>query len=277
MRRAVHACLLLLASLGAAQAQSAQQALVDRATLTLQDILLNNPAGDDARSLLMRSRGVMICPRVFKAGFFFGGQGGDCVLVGRGQVGWSPPAFYGIGGGSFGLQAGIQDSEIIMIILTERGLRALLDDQFKIGGDASLAFATVGIGVSGATTAAFRGDIVAYENNRGLFAGISLNGSMIGARSEWNSAYYGQMVAPQQIVLQGAGNNPGANPLREVLARYSGPVTAPPAPPPPVPYAALPPNAYSGMPPQPPGPMPLAPPPTSGAVQAMPLPPPVTR
>ncbi|HEX3349912.1 MAG TPA: lipid-binding SYLF domain-containing protein [Acetobacteraceae bacterium] len=261
MLRSLVAVLMVLVPL-AARAQGAQQTLVDRATLAVQEIVNNNPAGGDARSLLRRARGAMICPRVFKAGFFFGGQGGGCVLVGRGAVGWSPPAFYDMGSGSFGLQAGIQDSQILLIVLTERGLRALLDSQFKIGGDASLAFATVGIGVQGATTAAFDADIVAYQNNRGLFAGISLEGSLLSSDSASNAAYYGQPLASQQIVLQGTGSNAGADPLREVLTRYSGPAAPAPAA---RPYASLPPPQPAA------GPLPITPPPATGTVQTTPL------
>jgi lipid-binding SYLF domain-containing protein len=181
------------------------------------------PEGTDARSLMQRSKGALVCPRVFKAGFIIGGQGGGCVLMGRGPAGWSPPAFYDIGSGSIGLQIGVQDSEVVFIVLTEKGLRALLDSQFKFGADASVALATVGAGVSGSTTAALRADIVSFAKTRGLFAGISFEGSLISARSEWNQAYYGRPIAAQQIVLQGEGNNPGAAPLREMLARFAGP------------------------------------------------------
>jgi lipid-binding SYLF domain-containing protein len=217
---------LLLAALLAllpfvAHAQTEEQALVDRATLTVQD-MFDPPNANDARSLLRQAQGALICPRIFKAGFFVGGQGGDCVLVGRGPGGWSAPAFYDIGSASFGLQIGVQDSEAVFIILTERGLRALLDSQFKIGADASIAVATLGAGVSGSTTAALRADIVAFAKTSGLFAGISLEGSLISSRSEWNQIYYGRPMAAQQIVLQGEANNGGAAPLKETLARYSG-------------------------------------------------------
>jgi lipid-binding SYLF domain-containing protein len=205
----------------AARAQTEQQTLVDRSTLAVQDMLADPPESD-ARTLLRRSKGVMVCPRVFKAGFIFGGQGGGCIMVGRLATGWTGPAFYGMGAGSFGLQIGIQDSEILFIILTEKGLHALLDSQFKIGADLGVAIATIGAGVSGSTTAAFNADIVAFARSRGLYAGVSLDGSMIGARSEWNQAYYGKPLAAQQIVLQGEGSNPGAEPLREMLARFAG-------------------------------------------------------
>lgn len=205
----------------AARAQTEQQALVDRSTLTVQDMFTGDH-GRDAVSMLRQSKGALICPRVFKAGFILGGSGGGCVLVSRGPSGWSSPAFYTMGSGSFGLQAGIQDSQIVFLILTEKGLHAILDSQFKIGADASIAVATIGAGVEGSTTAALRADIVAFAKTRGLFAGISLQGSIISSDSKWNQTYYGQPLAAQQIVLQGAGNNPGAQPLREMLLKFSG-------------------------------------------------------
>jgi len=220
MIRLVLAALLALLPL-AARAQTEQQTLVDRATLAVQE-MLGGDASNDARNMLRRARGAMVCPRVFKAGFFFGGQGGGCVMVGRLQTGWTAPAFYGMGSGSFGLQIGIQDSEILFIVLTEKGLHALLDSQFKFGADAGIAFATVGVGVAGSTTSAFRADIVAFALSRGLYAGISFDGSVISQRSDWNQAYYGQSIGAQQIVLQGEGSNPGAEPLREMLGRFSG-------------------------------------------------------
>ena len=247
----------------AARAQTAQQTLVDRATLSVQEMVSTTSPDSDLRKLLRQAKAVMVCPQVFKAGFIFGGQGGDCVLVGRGPQTWSDPAFYGMGAGSIGFQAGIQDSQVMMIILTQKGLLALMDSQFKLGAGASIAFATLGAGVEGSTTAAFRADIVAFANTRGLFAGLSLDGSLIGSRSEWNQAYYGQPMAAQQIVLQMQGNNPGADPLREMLGRFAG---------------ALPPQRdtvadaapYSPPPPAGPAPMQLAP---RGSVRATPLPP----
>ncbi len=220
MIRFLIAAMLALLPL-AARAQTEQQTLVDRATLAVQE-MLGDDASSDARSLIRRARGALICPRVFKAGFFFGGQGGECVMVGRLQSGWTPPAFYGMGSGSFGLQIGIQDAEILFIVLTEKGLHALLDSQFKIGGDAGISVATVGAGVSGSTTAALRADVVAFARSRGLYIGISLDGSLISQNSAWNQAYYGHAMAAQQIVLQGDGANPGAEPLREMMGRFSG-------------------------------------------------------
>jgi len=211
---------LLLASLGTARAQTEQQTLVDRATLTVQE-MFSDQVNPEGRRLLKNAKGIMICPRVFKAGFIIGGQAGSCVLVGNQNGTWTNPAFYGFGSGSIGFQIGVQDAQIAFIILTEKGLTALMDSQFKIGADASVAVATYGAGVSGATTAALRADIVAFAQARGLFAGIALDGSMISQRTEWNQVYYGQYLAPQQIILNRQGSNPGADPLREVLAQLA--------------------------------------------------------
>jgi lipid-binding SYLF domain-containing protein len=203
-----------------AHAQSDQQTLVDRSTLAIQE-MVSQALTDDPRRMLSRAKGVMICPRVFKAGFFFGGEGGSCVLLSRASNGtWSYPAFYGMGSGSFGLQIGIQDAQFVMLIMTQKGLSAILDSQFKLGADASLAIATIGAGVQGDTTGALGADIIAFSQTRGLYGGISLQGSLMGQRAEWNQAYYGRPTDARQIVLEMQASNPGADPLRDVLTRF---------------------------------------------------------
>ncbi len=212
---------MALAAAPSAQAQTEQQTLVDRATLSVQE-LFSDKVNPQARELMKNAKAVMVCPQVFKAGFILGGQGGSCVLSAHGAGNWSSPAFYGLASGSIGFQIGVQDAQIVFIVLTDKGLAALMDSQFKIGADASVAVATIGAGISGSTTAALRADIVAFSQARGLFAGIALDGSILSQRSEWNREYYGQPLSPEQIVLSNAGNNPGAEPLRETLLQYSG-------------------------------------------------------
>ena len=209
-----------------------QQELVDRATLAAEEVL-DDREGHDARALLPQARAVMICPRIFHAGFIFGGEGGGCVLLARGGQGsWSSPAFYSMGGGSFGLQAGIQDAEVMMMILTDNGLRSVMDSQFRLGGTASVALVTIGGGVEGATTTNLNADIVAFERTRGLFAGVSIQGSVMSSDSGGDQAYYGQPVGPVDIVMAMRVNNPAADPLRAVLMR--GGALPPPSLPPPV-------------------------------------------
>ncbi len=256
MQRILMAAAFSLLTFVSAHAQSDAQALVDRSTLALQEIITQKVSQDPHRAL-QSARGVLICPQIFRAGFFFGAEAGGCVLVARGANNtWSYPAFYGIGSGSFGLQIGIQDSQFVMMIMTERGLRSVLDSQVKLGADASIAIATLGGGVQGSTTTALGADIVAFSSARGLYGGISLAGSVMSTRSDWDRAYYGSELASQQIVIGMQGSNPGADPLREILTRY-GSSSAPPLPP-----------AQTEVVPPPPT---AAPP---GAVQQQSLPPP---
>ena len=214
-----------LAALSLAGCQSGaggEQTLVDRAALTVQE-MMTQTVSQDPKVMLRRAKGVMICPRVFKAGFFVGGEGGSCVLLARSGNGtWSYPTFYDIGSGSFGFQFGVQDSQLMLMIMTNRGLNAVMDSQVRLGANVSVAVASVGAGVQGSTTAAVGADIIAFAEARGLFGGVSLEGGVMSARIDENQSYYGQPLAARQIVLQMQGTNPGADPLREVLTRYGG-------------------------------------------------------
>lgn len=259
-RLTVMAALMLPIAAHAVTPQDQQQ-LVDRATLAAQEVLDDNE-GHDARAMLPRARAVMICPRIFHAGFLFGGEGGGCVLLARGGQGsWSSPAFYSVGGGSFGLQAGIQDAEVMMMILTDNGLRSVMDSQFRLGANASVALVTIGGGVEGATTTNLNADIVAFARTRGLFAGVSIQGSVMSSDSGGDQAYYGQPVGPVDIVMAMRVSNPAADPLRGVLMRYGAAAQPSLAPP----VAA---DSYQASPP----PMGYAAP--SGSVQQQSLPPP---
>jgi lipid-binding SYLF domain-containing protein len=202
------------------QGPGGEQTLVDRATLALQE-MMTQTVSQDPRTMLQRSKAVLICPRVFKAGFFFGGEGGSCVMLARSGNGtWSYPAFYDIGSGSFGFQFGVQDSQLVLMIMTSRGLNAVMDSQVRLGANLSVAVASIGGGVQGATTAAVGPDIIAFAAARGLFGGVSLDGGVMSVRSDENQSYYGQPFASRQIVLQMQGQNAGADPLRQVLTRY---------------------------------------------------------
>jgi lipid-binding SYLF domain-containing protein len=224
--------LAALALAGCQQGSGNEQTLVDRATLTVQE-LMSQKVSENPQYMLRRAKGAMICPRVFKAGFFVGGEGGSCVLLARSGNGtWSYPTFYDIGSGSFGFQFGVQDSQLILLIMTTRGLNAVMDSQVRLGGNVSIAVASVGAGVQGSTTAAVGADIIAFAEARGLFGGVSLEGGVMSARVDENQSYYGQPLAPRQIVLQMQGVNPGADPLREILTRYGsaeGTYQGPPA------------------------------------------------
>jgi lipid-binding SYLF domain-containing protein len=278
--------LLTLQTACSADAPGEQQTLVDRATLTVQEMMTQTVA-KDPKIMLRRSKGVFICPRNFRAAFFFAGSGGRCVLLGRAGNGtWSYPAFFTILSGGMGFQFGIQDSELLLLVLTDKGLNAVLDHQFKFGADAAITVATLGAGINGSTTAAVGADIVAYSSSRGLYGGIGFEGSSMSTDTDSNLRYYGQAFAARQIVVQMQGSNPGADPLRDVLTKF-GSVEAGPGPGAPPPGAPGPgaPGAQPGYAPAYPSypapggqPVPLAPgsaPPGGlGPVQEQSLPPP---
>ncbi len=225
MRRLIIAGLaaLGLTACGGPPGSGETQALVDRSTLAVQELLGGDHDLLNAQSQLRTARAVMVCPRLFRAAFIGGGEGGSCLLVGRDGAGsWSSPAFFGMGSGNLGFQVGIQDAQTMLIIRSDRALEAVLNGQFKFGADASIAVAHLGGSVEGATTTNLGADIIAISRTRGLFAGLALEGTMLNARPEWNQNYYGQDVSARQVVMNMAAHNPGADPLRGVLMRFAG-------------------------------------------------------
>ena len=196
-----------------AHAQSDQQVTVDRAGFVIND-LRHDKAFGNARDLLRRARAVLIVPRLYKGGFFVGGEGGTGVLLTQKSVGgWSEPAFYAIGSASFGLQIGLEQSEMIMFVMSQKALDALMRDQFKFGANAGLAVVTLGSSVEAATTAAAGPDIVVWASSSGAYAGVSLNGSIIKPQFDEDHAYYGPGVTQQDILFRGTVANPHASAL----------------------------------------------------------------
>jgi SH3 domain-containing YSC84-like protein 1 len=192
------------------------QTVVDHSVGTLQDLRHDKEFGN-ARELLHRARAVLIAPRLFKAGFFVGGEGGSAVLLVRGPGGWSSPAFYTIASASFGLQIGAQTSELVLFVMSDRALQALMQDKFKIGANAGIAVATLGSDVEGATTTHAGADIVAWASSSGAYAGISLNGSVVEPSRDDDAAYYGRPLTSSDIVLRRAVRSRGAGPLVRTL------------------------------------------------------------
>ena len=197
----------------AAVAGSEAQALVDKARLTVEK-LLRHPDTRAMRGWVDRAKGVLIIPNLLKAGFVIGAEGGQGVLLARNSADvWSQPAFFAIGTGSFGLQIGFQDSEVLLVIMTDRALRAIIDRKVKLGADASVAVGPVGIGVEGATTANLGADILAYALTRGAYVGASVEGSVVVEEKALNASYYGSGATARSIVIERLYANPGARSL----------------------------------------------------------------
>ncbi len=192
--------------------------LVIKAKLTFNNFVVD-PNMTWFRNNIGRARAVFIVPQLLKAGFIFGGSGGSGVLLTKDpKTGkWSYPAFYTMGAASFGFQAGAQSSEVVLMIMTEKGLNALLTTSAKLGGDMSVAAGPVGAGASVATA-----DVLAFSRTKGVFAGVSVEGSVIKTRDDWNREYYGKPVNAVDILIRHRVNNPQADKLIRKVATATG-------------------------------------------------------
>ena len=189
------------------------QKLVADARTTLSNFL-RDPDQTWIQQNLSRARGVLIAPQIVKAGFIFGGSGGRGVLVARDGRTWAGPAFYDLATASVGFQAGVEVSEVVIIVMTEKGLNSLLSPSFKIGGDASIAAGPVGAGAKADITA----DLIAFTRAKGVYGGLNLDGTVVNTNDGWNSVYYGRSALPPDILIRKSVTNPNAAPLLQEVA-----------------------------------------------------------
>jgi lipid-binding SYLF domain-containing protein len=217
MRFLAAAGLLAVGLLGpaAARAQTSQQVTVDGARKVLSD-LRHDKAFGNAAQLMRQAKAVLIVPKLLKGGFVLGGEGGDGVMLVQHHGGWSNPAFYALGAASFGLQVGLEQSEVIMLIMTQKGLDGVLRDEFKIGAQAGISVVTLGSGVEGAIGGASPPDIVVWSSSTGLYGGLTVDGSIIRAEPNQDSAFYGRTVKSRDVLF-GTLDSPRAAALRRDL------------------------------------------------------------
>lgn len=203
-----------------ALAASDEQALIDDATRTLNNFMVDPDMGW-FRDYAHRARGMLIVPQLLKAGFIIGGEGGSGVLLGRDPKtgAWSAPAFYTMGAGSIGFQIGAEAQEIVLLVMTDKGVNSLLETNVKLGAEASVAAGPKGAGVEAATAPNLSADIVSFSRSKGLFGGISLEGAVVATRKEWNTAYYGQPVTSTDIIIRRSVSAPGAAALQQKVAQ----------------------------------------------------------
>ena len=142
-------------------------------------------------------------PSVLRGAFIIGASGGSGVFLAHDAKTkkWGGPAFYTIGQASFGLQAGGDASEIVLVALTERGVSSLLATSAKLGADASVAAGPVGAGAQAATQN-LSADIISYSRAKGVYAGVSVDGAVVATRDALNKAYYKKEVTPTDILIK---------------------------------------------------------------------------
>jgi lipid-binding SYLF domain-containing protein len=210
---------IALSGASAAPQHSDQSILVDQAERTV-DHLRSDPAFGPARDMLNRARAVFIIPSLVKGGFIFGAEGGNGVLMERHGARWSDPAFYSLGSASFGLQIGLEKAEIVMMVMSERALHAIEDGNVKLGAGGGLTVATLSGGAEAATAGNLSGDLVLWTSATGIYGGLTLNGSVIQPRNEWNERFYGRPVSVQAILADKVQNRE-SNALRAKLTEVT--------------------------------------------------------
>ncbi len=199
-------CFMLPSAAFAGSTRETLQARIDAAKTVLDEIM----AAQDKTipmNILERATCVAVVPGMIKGAFVFGGQYGQGVVTCRTGHGWSAPVFIRMAGGSWGLQIGGQSTDLVLVAINDRGLQDLLKNKFKIGGDASAAAGPVGRSGQAATDWKMNAELLSYSRNKGLFAGIDLDGTSVSQNSEDTELYFG---APHNFesILKGSVDVP---------------------------------------------------------------------
>ena len=161
--------------------------------------IMNTPDKGIPKELLDKAEAIAVFPGVVKAAFIVGGRGGQGVISRRIKNGWSAPAFFNVGGGSFGAQIGAQKTDYVLLIMNQEGVRGLMEDKFEMGGEASVAAGPVGRTAGASTNATLDAGILTYSRTKGLFAGVSLQGAVINPDNDLNEAMYEGKKASQVL------------------------------------------------------------------------------
>lgn len=173
----------------------------------------NDTAFEPLWGLADDAKAVVVIPRSLRGGFIIGASGGNALMVARNEDGsWSEPVFMTIGSLSFGFQAGVEGSETILAVMTQRGVEHLLSTSVKLGADLTLAAGPIGAGAKAQTA-----DILAFSRSRGLYGGVSLEGAILKARHSWNREYYGEKVRPLDVIYRDQVSRPNSAELQNAV------------------------------------------------------------
>ena len=209
MKRLPIALLSMILATAIVAAQSDERKRITEATEIMSEMI---NAGDKAvpKRILENAVGIAVFPGLFKAGFVVGGQHGNGIVSVRDEKtgNWSSPAFLSLSGGSFGAQIGASQIDLILVVKDRKGFQQLVDNQFKLGAEAGVAAGPVGREATAETDVQMRAKILSYSRSRGLFAGITLNGSTIHEDRDANEHFYGTPYKTGQIIFDHLGGSP---------------------------------------------------------------------
>ena len=206
---------------GAEDADRPQQ-IVNEASTTVDVLAKDENIGPHLIGALRNAKGVLVIPSLLKGGFIIGAAGGSGVLLGQyGDGVWSAPAFITMSEASIGLQIGGSVSEVMFIINSDKAMKAIMDSKVTLGADLEIAVGPIGANIGAWTSLAVGADVWVwvFARSQGLFAGGAFDGAYLEPRNDWNRLYYGETVESRAITTSPAITNPGADALRQALAR----------------------------------------------------------
>jgi len=175
------------------------------------DQLMNVPENNIPETVLAKARCVAVIPSMVKGGFVIGGRHGRGVVTCRTGHGWSAPAFLTLSGGSWGAQIGVEEVDLVLLFMNQRGVDSLMKDNFKIGVDASLAAGPIGRSAEASTDMKANSEILAYSRAKGLFAGLELSGAAVRPDEDSNTAFYGRNINWRNTLSGSVQSPEGAN------------------------------------------------------------------
>jgi len=195
---------------------------LDASADTLAD-MMGAADKDIPQDLLEKAHCVIVVPGMKKAGFIFGAKYGRGFAACRQSdgTGWTAPAAMRVEGGSVGFQIGASETDVVLLVMNDRGMKHLLSDKFTIGGDATAAAGPVGRGASAQTDAMMHAEMLSYSRSRGLFAGISLEGATLRPDEDANKELYGRDATNREILTGDFKTPPSAEKFKHALTRQS--------------------------------------------------------
>ncbi|MBR2208687.1 MAG: lipid-binding SYLF domain-containing protein [Synergistaceae bacterium] len=196
-------------------AEQSAQSIIDDSISMINEISGQDDETNMAKTL-KTSHAVALVPAMLKAGFILGGEYGEGLILRYENGKWYGPSFYNIGGGSFGLQLGAQKISLLLAVINEKGVNAFMSSKTKLGGDVGVAAGPVGRRAEAATDAQAKASIYSYSMSKGLFAGVSLEGSVISISVKRNKEYWGDKVSAKDA-LQKPANDKRIKPLIDAL------------------------------------------------------------
>lgn len=212
-------CLLLTCTAFAASSREDLQARLDAAK-TVMDQIMSAQDRSIPMNVLEHATCVAVVPGMIKGAFVIGGQYGQGVVTCRTGHGWSAPVFIRMAGGSFGFQIGGQSTDLVLVAVNDRGLQDLLKSKFKIGGDASAAAGPVGRAGQASTDWKMNAELLSYSRNKGLFAGIDLDGTSVSQNKDDTDVYYGEPHSFESILKGEVPVPAGAAPFVRDVAHH---------------------------------------------------------